>query len=366
MLRGAASALSRSADSAGVLVIGGLLTLLAWVVTPIWFVGVLSAPALLVFAPLALAPSLVARGYFVRVVADAASTGNRDGAPSFVAWNRLYRDGLKSLLLSVFLLTPLALLLVLVALATLAAGASLVDLTPAVEVTEGALGSDGVPTVLVTGGGLLVVVVAAYLFAFAYVRPAALAVFAGSGRLRDALRPSRIAAVAGSGAYATAWLVALVTLGAGYALAAPFVPLVVGVVLVFVTRIAAHALYGRGAASAVTFDVAESVAAVDQSASPAVGVESSSNEGAHPPGHGSSVSDRPDGGFQPPRPEVPVAVQTGRTVALGNERHGATEADAFQWSGENDPESDDGPIDRQATDVPGFEWGTDADPEDKS
>jgi len=55
---------------------------------------------LVLLAPLALAPPFVARGYFVRVLTAGIATGNADGAPPFVAWNELYRNGLKSALLS--------------------------------------------------------------------------------------------------------------------------------------------------------------------------------------------------------------------------------------------------------------------------
>jgi len=366
MLRGAASALSRSADSAGVLVVGGLLTLLTWVVTPVWVVGVVAVPPLLVLAPLALAPGLVGRGYFVRVVADAGSTGNRDGAPSFVAWNDLYRDGLKSVLLSAALLAPLATLLSLVALAAVAAGIGLVDLGPAVEVAERGLGPGGPSAVAAAVAGLLALVVAAYLLAFAYVRPAALAAFAASGRLRDGLRPGRIAAVAGSGSYATAWAVAAATLGAGYALAAPFVPLLVGVAFVFVVRVAAHALYGRGAAGAVTFDAAEPVAppasveppaSTDRSEAPVGAAASRPSRSGHAPG-------RLDGGSRPSASEASAAVQTGRTVPIDDDGEAAVDAGGFRWNGESDPADDESVGDRATDD--GFEWGAGVDSEDKS
>jgi len=66
-------------------------------------------PPLVLLAPLALAPAFVARGYFVRVLTAGIATGNADGAPPFVAWNELYRNGLKSALLSAVLLAPLVL-----------------------------------------------------------------------------------------------------------------------------------------------------------------------------------------------------------------------------------------------------------------
>ncbi|MFO8114651.1 MAG: DUF4013 domain-containing protein [Halorubrum sp.] len=373
MLRGAISALSRSTDSVGVLVVGGLLTLLTWVVTPVWVVGVLAFPPLLVLLPLALAPAFVARGYLVRVVAGGGATGNRAGVPSFVAWNELYRDGLKSALLSALLLAPLAVLLAVVAAVGTAAGAGLVGIGPALGAVERALGPDGVPAVLGAGGGLLAVVAAAYLLAFAYVRPAALAAFAASGRLRDGLRPGRVAAVAGSGAYATAWAVAIATLGAGYALAAPLVPLVVGVAIVFVARVVAHALYGHGAAGAVEFGTAEPVASPTGVAAP----DSPSDRADQPSGRAAPVSDRlspspdrPDGGFRRSIPEPPAAVQTGRTVPIGHDAGDANAGGAnasdpagFRWDVDVEAGGDD---DRATPTDDDFEWGAGDDPENKS
>ncbi|WP_280587316.1 DUF4013 domain-containing protein [Halorubrum sp. Boch-26] len=374
MLRGASSALSRSTDAAGVLVVGGLLTLLTWVVTPVWVGGALFFPPLVVLAPLALAPAFVLRGYLVRVVAGGGTTGNRDGAPSFVAWNELYRDGLKSTLLSALLLAPLAPLFATVALAGAAAGTGLIDLGPALGFAERALGPAGPPAVVGAGGGLLTVLTAAYLLAFAYVRPAALTAFAASGRLRDGLRPGRVAAVARSEAYATAWVVALATLGAGYALAAPFVPLVVGVAFVFAVRIVAHALYGRGAAGAMDFGVTAPVA---PSGSPAAPTGSPSDSAEPVPNRTGASLDRPDGGLPRSAPEAPAAVQTGRTVPLGDSDETPTDADGFEWNVDVGVEGNGGPESPVADDSDrtpptgdgdgsGFEWRTRVGTEDKS
>ncbi|WP_123622629.1 DUF4013 domain-containing protein [Halorubrum sp. CSM-61] len=386
MLRGTATALTRSADGTGVLVVGGVLTLLAWVLTPVWVAGALLFPPLVLLAPLALAPAFVARGYFVRLLAGGIATGNADGAPPVVAWNDLYRDGLKAALVSAVLLAPLAFGIALAALAGGALGTGLVDPAPVVGAVRTALGEDGVAAVVGVAGGLSGAVAAAYLLAFAYVRPAALAAFAASGRLRDGLRPRRVARVAGSGAYATAWVVAAGTLGAGYALAGPFVPLVVGAALVFAVRVAAYGLYGRGAAATLEVgDAGDGSEATDPTAAEAA--------------EGTSDLARPS------LPEVPPAVQTGRTVSLGGVsvvRTGATEArtdgsadrraggveagGGFEWyapegeSAERDAAAADGARGADgavrvrnagsAADAPSddeFEWSVDvADPEDKS
>ena len=378
MIRGVSSALSRSPDALGVFVVGGLLTLLTWVVTPTWVAGALLFPPLVVLAPLALAPAFVARGYFARVVAGGGATGNRDGAPSFVAWNELYRNGLKSALLSALLLAPLALLVAAVALAGSVVGIGLVDLGPALDLAERALGPAGVPAVAVAGGGSLAVVAAAYLLAFAYVRPAALAAFAASGRLRDGLRPGRVASVAGSGEYATAWAVAVAALGAGYALAAPFVPLAVGVAFVFAARVVAHALYGRGAAGAVGFGAAEPVGTVaPQTSSPPASSPSADPAPAPRSPVVERAPDRPDGGFRRAMSEAPASVQTGRTVPFGgdpappSDPGGVGDADGFEWNvevdGEERPPSADGDGESRGPPVDGgFERDTGVGPENKS
>ncbi|WP_200531301.1 DUF4013 domain-containing protein [Halorubrum sp. LN27] len=375
MLGGTATALTRSTDAAGVLVVGGLLTLLTWVLTPVWVVGSLVFPPLLLLAPLALAPAFVVRGYFVRVLADGIATGNADGAPAVVAWNDLYRDGLKSALVSAVLLAPLALGLALPVLAGGALGGGLVDPAPAVDAFRTALGEGGVPAVSGAAAGLAGAVTATYLLAFAYVRPAALAAFAASGRLRDGLRPNRVARVVGSGSYAAAWLVAAGTLGAGYALAGPFVPLVVGAALVFAVRVAAYGLYGRGAAATLTVvDAGDTDESADPTASEAAG--------------------RSTDLARPPTPEVPPAVQTGRTVPgvgteVGRAIGGGSVPDGsggtlgpdggFDWyapdvdsigrdeaggTGDRDADAAD---DTRAAASDEFEWSVGlADPEDKS
>ena len=328
MLTRALASLLRSTDGAGVLTIGGLLTLLTWTVTPLWAVSAVAFPPLSILAPLALAPAFVTRGYFVRVVADAAETGNTDGAPPFVAWNELYKNGVKSAALSVVLLAPLALLLTLVGGAGVVLGTGLIDPTTIVDPVEAALGSGGTTAVVALGAGALTVISAVYLVVFAYVRPAALAAFAVSGRLRDGLHPKRIGRVAGSGTYATAWLVATVTLLIGYAIATPFIFVLIGVVIIFVTRIVAHAVYGHGAGPVVSIP--------DHTA------DHESESACSPVPRQSS-------------PEPSPAVQAGRGVPFGGDIGGLIESNDARVSGTGDGGSGD-PGDRRPA---SFDWATD-------
>ena len=339
MLKRALASLIRSADGAGVLTVGGVLTLLTWTVTPLWVVGVVAFPPLVALGPLALAPAFVARGYFVRVLADAAKTGNAGGAPPFVAWNELYRNGVKSAALSAVLLAPLALCFALVAAAGVVLGTELVGPTALVDRAERMLGTRGIVAVGGVGAGVFAVVSTAYLVAFAYVRPAALSAFAATGRLRDGLRPKRVGRVAGSGSYATAWVVAAVTLLIGYAVATPFIPVIVGVVIVFATRIVAHSLYGRGARAVLSVgtepDAADSEAGA---ARPAIA--------------------------PPAPPEAPPAVQSGRAVPFGGEIDGLVGSDGGEVGGAIDRGAvgdDEGDAAVANGGRAGFEWATDVD-----
>lgn len=378
MLNRALTSLGRSADGVGVLVVGGVLTLLAWTVTPVWLGGVLVFPPLVVLAPLALAPALVGRGYLFRVLAGGLANGNADGAPPFVGWGKLYKDGVVSALVSAVLLAPLALLFGLVAVAGIALGVGAVDPVSVAAPLAGALGLDGLVVLVGLASGLLAIVTAAYLLGFAYVRPAALAAVAASGRLRDGLRPKRVRGVAGSGAYVTAWVVAAVSLLAGYALAAPFVPVLIGIPLVFATRVVAHALYGRGAAAAIGSPDIPSVAvgagAADAGAADAGVADLRSTAAGETDRDSEHQIDRR-------RPaEASPTVQTGRSVSFGGDVGGLidggfTDGDGGIIDGGRNADAGDGTggsgvareVDRQTGGTDGdpggsdggFEWMTD-------
>ncbi|WP_424015851.1 DUF4013 domain-containing protein [Halorubrum xinjiangense] len=376
MLTAAATALTRTDDTAGVVLVGGSVTLLGWILTALWLVGVLFvSPAIAVAAPVALAPSLVARGYFVRVTRSAIQSGDATGAPSLVAWGELVRDGLKSAVLSAALLAPLAGGLAVAGGAGAALVAGPVDPESTVNAIESALGPNGPVAVAVVAVGLSAALVGAYLLAFAYVRPAALAAFAESGRLRDGLSPRTVAGVAATGSYATGWTLAVGALAVGYAVAAPTVPLVVGVALAFLARVVAHGLYGRGAAGALregsTWDAAAQPAVrthrdAARSGSRAVRRADANRraDATHGAGAGRAADaagrarNAPpthivsgDGG-QPIRSEPPAPVQVGRDVPV-TDRGNASDAAAID-EGSDEPAG-------------GFEWGPSlADAEDKS
>jgi len=355
MLTAAATALKRTDDAAGVIIVGGVVALLAWVLTPLWLVGVLFvSPVFLVATPVALAPWLVARGYFVRVTRDAVDAGAAADAPPLVAWGELVRDGLKSALLSAALLAPLAggLAVGVAVVAGLVAGP--VDPASAAAAVESALGPNGPAAVAAVAGAAVAALVGAYLLAFAYVRPAALAVFATSGRLRSGLNPRRVVGVAATGPYATGWTLGVAALAVGSAVAAPAIPLVVGVALAFAVRVVAHGLYGRGAGRAM---------AGGMTASPDPQSDGAPSRGD--PDRGRDVADRGrdepptpavsgDGG-RPVRDEPPAAVQTGRAVPVDDDRDAAAD-DRDAAADDREAADRDAGESRPGLDG-GFEWG---------
>ncbi|WP_158237453.1 DUF4013 domain-containing protein [Halegenticoccus soli] len=333
MLTDALKTPARTDDAASTVLIGGALALVSTVGPPLFVVGLASTPLALAFAPFVALPPLVLRGYHVRVI-----RGGLDGdpaAPSFVRWGGLVVDGAKSLLLSVGYLLPVA-----VAAGIVAAAASAVD---AGGVDFGPVGAPLV-SVGVTVVGLFGVV---YGLAFLYVRPAALALFAASGRLRDAFSPRRVLRVCRSGDYVTGWLVGIGVLAVGLAVAVPLQLVLVGFAVAFYVEVAAHSAYGRGAASALGRD--------SRGAIGTGGVDAGGIDGDGIPADGIGADriggDGMEGAADSRVPsEAPPSVQTGRTVGspavsanrrggtATNGRQTGTAADGFVWDDAEDPD----------------------------
>lgn len=364
MIRPAAVALARTRDAAGVVLVGGSLTLFGWILALLWVGGLLFvSPLFLVATPVAFVPSLVARGYFVCVTRRAAETGTTD-APSLVAWGDLLRDGLKSALLSAVLLAPLAVGLAGVAAVGVTAVVGPLDLSVVGAAVDAALGPNGAVAAAVTAGGLFAALVASYLLAFAYVRPAALAAFAASGRLRDGLRPEPVAATARSESYAAAWTTAAAALAVGYAVAVPTAPLLVGAAVAFVVRILAHGLYGRGAAETLrSAETSRDGAPTDVEGGGRVdvggfefGVAEASEAPSVPASDRDSTPVTAGDGGRPWRTEASASVQVGRSVPVGPSAAAVDPRETGESTDSGDP-SDGG----------GFEWGPPlTDSEDKS
>ncbi|MDR5671650.1 hypothetical protein AArcCO_1852 [Halalkaliarchaeum sp. AArc-CO] len=233
MLRDALAVLPRSDDGIGTAIVGGVLLFLTVVFVPLWLGLLVVTPLAVLLAPIALAPALVLRGYYVRVIQSGLAGDT--SVPSFVGWGGLYRAGVASVLLSIVLLLPAVLLVALGA----AAGA-------VIQLGRVDLGGMAEPVYAVSIGFVAVLLIG-YLLAFLYVRPAALACFAATGRLAAGLSPRRNLRVAFSGGFATGWLVAMFVTLAGLVLVGPFLAVLVGFPLLFVVRVVAHNLYGRGA-----------------------------------------------------------------------------------------------------------------------
>ena len=342
MLRDALSVLPRSDDGIGTAIVGGVLLFLTVVFVPLWLALLVATPLALLLAPIALAPALVLRGYYVRVIQSGLA--GETSVPSFVGWGGLYRAGVASLLLSVVLLLPAFFLVAL----GVAAGA-------VIQFGRVDLGGMAEPVYAVSIA-FLTVLLAGYLLAFLYVRPAALGSYAATGRLAAGLSPRVTLRVAASGGFATGWLVAMFVTLAGVVLVGPFVVVLVGFPLLFVVRVVAHNLYGRGAGETLDPPVSDDEPAATGRAgltdpngkAQPVAVEAADETG--------SADAKPSGDLPPePTPEV----QTGRRVPLtasdvlsrAATREGETLSEASSGKSESDASGERPPDSSDS-----FEW----------
>jgi len=144
-----------------------------------------------------------------------------------------------------------------------------------------------------------------------------------------------------------------VTLLIGYALAAPLLPVLVGVVIVFAARTVAYALYGRGAGPVLSDD-AETIEVGNAERDGSVGSDDlAAAAGATDPESGSpspTLSRRPV-------PEAPPAVQIGRAVSFGGEIDGLIGPDGGEVGDGADRAGSGGGS------AVGFEWTTGAEAE---
>jgi len=302
---------TRAAETA---VVGSVLLVASAVAVGLWAAVTAVSPRLWpLFLP-ALVPFLLVRGYGVRVVA--AGVRGAEGAPTFSRPGALCRDGLKSAALSLVLLAPLWVAVGVGGATAAALRFGLVD----------AAGLARVSSASVTG--FTGVVALGWLACYGYLRPAALACFAESGRLRDGLHPGAVARVALDGDYAKGWALGSLVSATGVVVAAPFVPLVVGVPLLFGVLVAANSLYGRGASRALRDDSPPTTSDPEparNSGSITVAEPLAAAGGTDPPGT-EAVLDTPE-----PDP----AVQTGRRVPLT-----ATDILSERVGGDGDGEAD--------------------------
>lgn len=238
MLSEALGAPTRSHDAAGTILIGGLLLLFSVLFPVVWLFALAVSPIWVVLLPLAVFPPLLTLGYDLRVM-EAGLRGER-ATPPFLGWTQLVRDGVRSLLLGVVYVVP----------ALLALGAAGLIVT-GVQTDQFGL-AERVATAVVglttAGAGAFLLL---YVGVFLYVRPAVLAVFVTTGRLRTALSPRRVLYVALSTDYAVGWTIAAVVLLIGWTIAAPLQLLVIGFFFAFYVRAVSYYAYGSGARTRV-------------------------------------------------------------------------------------------------------------------
>jgi hypothetical protein len=210
MLGDALSFPRQSDDWLPTLLIGGVLSVLGFLIVPIFIV----------------------QGYFVRVLA-AAARGER-AAPSFTDWGGLIVDGVKlfvlNLVYGLLLLIPLGIVAVATGVAASGGDAS--------RVFAGIVGLVGL------------LVVAALGLVVAYIVPAAATNFAMEGRLGAAFDFSTVFGAAFTGDYAVAWLVAVVVAVVGGLIGSALSVVVVGIFVLFYVQVSTFYLFGRGFAEA--------------------------------------------------------------------------------------------------------------------
>jgi hypothetical protein len=223
MLKQALLAPVRSSDALPTLLIGSALVVLAAVVaSAVGFLAV-RTPAGLVLVPLAVLLPLVVLGYELRVL-RAGVRGER-GTPSFVDWSGLVRGGVASLAVTLGYLLPGV---------VLAVGATALWIgfhDAAGVVPRSALGREAARF----GGAALA---GLYGLLLLPLRPAALSVYATTGRFRDAFALRRVLGVLATGRFVLGWALGSLVVLAGV-VAFPFA---------FYARVVAHSLYGRAAA----------------------------------------------------------------------------------------------------------------------
>lgn len=211
MISEALGYLRESDDAVTTVILGGVMTLFAFLIVPLFAV----------------------MGYAVRVL-DRTARGD-DEPPVFEDWGELIVDGAKaSAIAFVYALVPTAVLLAFVVSGVLL----------------GASGSELLGTIGGLGAFVGFVVWLALTLAVAYALPAALANFAGSRRLGAGFDWATMRQVLADRAYATGWLTAFVILVAGGVVSSllnvvPLVGFIASAFVGFYTAVAAYYVIGH-------------------------------------------------------------------------------------------------------------------------
>lgn len=241
MFQDAITYLKDSDDAVETVLVGGILTLFAWL----------------------LFPAVLLAGYLQRVL---RRTSAGEPAPSFDDWGEMFVEGLKAIAVGLaYLLVPAVLSLVLIgstvlfAVPTESVSGPITDpVTTAPQATDG-VGLLGLLAILAA----VVVTLLAWLAAW-YAMPAALARLAIERRLGAAFEFGTLAPVLRSGTYATGWLIAFVVLVVGGALVGglasiPFLGWALVPFVAFYLDVVAYALYGRAYGDATHTERRETV-----------------------------------------------------------------------------------------------------------
>ncbi|RDI72924.1 DUF4013 domain-containing protein [Halopelagius longus] len=215
MLRHALSYPLNSDDRIPTILIGGVLTVLSFVI-----------PIL---------PQAILQGYGVRVLRSSAK--DESAAPSFIDWVTLIVDGIKLLLINLAY-TFVFLVPIVVALFAFGLGEQLLSGGP----TPSAVGS-AVDSALAAAFVLFIVVLSV---AVAYIVPAAYANFAIEGSMGSAFDFSTIKEATTTSEYFTAWVLAAVIGLLLGALGIVLSVVLVGVLVLFYVQVVAFYLVGRG------------------------------------------------------------------------------------------------------------------------
>lgn len=198
---------------------------------------------------LGVVPWLVVRGYYVRVVRTTIGT-ERPTPPRFEDLRGLLSDGVAAIgIAAAYLLAPVGFLAPLVALR--ATGTDLSAIAPLGAVPDGVL-SVAVPVV-----GLLAVVALMTLLGALYVLPVAVARYAHSGRLRDAVALRTVVDGALTEDYAIAWGVSMLLQALLLPVAYLLRVLLVGFFLQFIVAAGVRYCYGRGVGAALGLSAVE-------------------------------------------------------------------------------------------------------------
>ena len=192
---------------------------------------------------LGIVPWLVVRGYYVRVVRTTIGT-DRPTPPRFEDLRGLLSDGVAAVgIAAAYLLAPVGVLAPLVALR--AAETDLSAIAPFGAIPDGVL-SVAVPIV-----GLLAVVALMALLGALYVLPVAVARYAHSGRLRDAVALRTVVDGALTEDYAIAWGVSMLLQALLLPVAYLLRVLLVGFFLQFIVAAGVRYCYGQGVGAAL-------------------------------------------------------------------------------------------------------------------